>query len=39
VHHKWGINAQMEVYVQDIAPFQARRNTKGKPKWVEVFQK
>jgi predicted phosphodiesterase len=32
VHHKWGINAQMEVYVQE--PFHIG---KKKPKWVEVL--
>lgn len=37
-HRKWGINAQMEVYVQDIAPFTARRSKKA-AKWLEVFNK
>jgi len=34
VHHKWGINTQMEVYVQD--PFRVGK--KSDP-WVAVYQK
>lgn len=34
VHRKWGINTQMEVFVQD--PF---RKPKAKQPWVEVFKK
>ena len=38
VHRKWGINAQMEVYVQDIEKFRSSRGRK-KNKWIEVFDK
>lgn len=39
LHQKWGINAQMEVYVQDIEPFQRRQKKRGKSPWIEVFDK
>ncbi len=37
-HRKYGINAQMEVYVQDLEKFRSRRRTR-KNEWVEVFNK
>lgn len=37
VHRKWGINAQMEVYVQDIDPFRSRKAKRDR--WIEVFDK
>lgn len=36
VHHKWGVNTQMEVYVQDPTPFRSHQPTTA---WIEVFNK
>jgi len=36
VDRKWGVNTQMEVYVQDPAPFRTPKT--GKEAWVEVFK-
>lgn len=36
VHHRYGINTQMEVYVQDPMPF---RSHKPNDSWIEVFNK
>ncbi len=36
VHHKYGINTQMEVYVQDPTPFRSHKPTDA---WIEVFNK
>ncbi len=36
VHHRYGLNTQMEVYVQDPTPF---RSHKPNDSWVEVFNK
>lgn len=38
-HRKWGVNAQLEVYVQDIAAFQGKRKKRAKAPWIEVFNK
>jgi predicted phosphodiesterase len=38
-HRKYGINAQMEVYVQELDAFRSRRRKSRKNEWVEVFNK